>query len=201
MMFMGGFVVAVMIAACVVSVLKIDLTPKAAPGKPVERTRNFGEGLKLGRHGLYGLDLVSIGKARMRKLRKGPFMIGAINELVLEDVALVLPEELWRGERSGVEGQEKADGRDSQTGPRVMLSKLGVDAGNLKLGAKMPRFSALSVSNISVARLEGANAAPWFAAAGGKAERSGLALENGWSVEGGKTNRWQKAYLVVEPRL
>jgi len=205
--FIGGFLVAVLIAACSVAVLKIDLTPKAAPDKPVERTRNFGEGLKLAQHGVYGIDLVSIGKAHMRKLRKGPFTIGAINELVLEDVELALPEEVWKsGQDKGQETSDKGGAGQTtenkgETGPRAMLAKLGLDAGNLKLGDKMPRFSALAIRNLRVSRLEESNAVPWFAAVRGEARRGGLALESGWSVENGKTNSWKEALLVVEPEL
>jgi len=208
-LFLGGFLLAVLIAACAVSVLKIDLTPKAKPGKPVERTRNFGEGLKLAQHGLYGIDLVSVGRAHMRKLRKGPFMIGAINELVLEDVALVLPEEMWNvgtaSRRADEEGEDSAlarrDAAPTASGPRAMLAKLGLDAGHLKLGDKMPRFSALEIRSLKVARLVESNAVPWFAASRGEAERGGLKLESGYTVEGGKTNLWKEGLLVVDPAL
>jgi len=205
--FIGGFLVAVLIAACAVAVLKIDLTPPAEKGKPVQRTRNFGEGLKLAQHGLYGIDLVSIGKAHMRKLRKGPFTIGAINELVLEDVALVLPEEVWKaGQDKGQKTTDKGEAGQrtedrEEKGPRAMLAKLGLNAGNLKMGDKVPRFSALKITNLQVARLVESNAVPWFAASRGEAERGGLKLENGWSVEDGRTNVWKEGLLVVEPQL
>jgi len=207
--FIGGFLVAVLMAACAVAVLKIDLTPKPGPAKLVERTRNFGEGLKLSRSGLYGIDLVSIGKAHMRKLRKGPFTIGAINKLVLEDLELVLPEELWnvdaasRRVEKGRDNstQTRQDAASTERGPREILAKLGLNAGSLKLGAKVPRFSALSIRSLRVSRLEGTNAVPWFSAAHAEARRGGLALEAGHTVENGKTNRWNEALLVVETQL
>jgi len=201
MLSLAAFLVALLFAACVVAVLKIDLTPKPGKGKPVERTRNFGEGLKLAQHGLYGVDLVSIGKAHMRKLRKGPFTIGAINELVLEDVSLVLPEELWRPAPRPSQPSSSQESPSSRTDPAAMLSKLGLDAGNLKFGAKVPRFSALMVRGLRVSRLDGTNVVPWFAAASGKAERGGLHLYSGWSFENGVTNAWKEAILGVEPTL
>jgi len=202
--FIGGFLMAVLIAASTVAVLKIDLTPPKEKGKPAVRTRNFGEGLKLAQHGLYGIDLVSIGKAHMRKLRKGPFTIGAINELVLEDVALVLPEEIWKaGQDQGQKTPDKGEAgqRTEDAGPRAMLSKLGLNAGNLKLGEKVPRFSALKITNLQMSRLMETNAVPWFAAVRGEAERGGLRLYAGYTVEGGKTNRWSEGLLVIEPEL
>jgi len=207
MIMISGFLAAVLIVACGVSALKIDLTPKSTSEKPVERTRQFGEGLKLAQHGLFGIDLVSIGKAHMRKLRKGPFTIGAINELVLEDVSLVLPEEMWKDGKD--EGQESADNdgagkkpeEKGDPGPRAMLSKLGLDASRLKLGSKMPNFSALLIRGLAVSRLTGTNAVPWFAAKRGKAGRAGLELLDGWSVENGKSNGWSKAVLVVSPKI
>jgi len=205
--FIGGFLVAVLIAACAVVVLKIDLTPSEEKGKPVQRTRKFGEGLTLAQHGLYGIDLVSIGKAHMRKLRKGPFTIGAINEMVLEDVALVLPEEIWRtgqdnGQKTADKGEVGQRTEDGEVrGPRAILAKLGLNAGNLRMGDKVPRFSALRITNLKVARLMESNAEPWFAASRGEAERGGLRLYAGYTVEGGKTNAWDEALLVVEPEV
>jgi len=203
----SALILAALMAACLVAVLKIDLTPAPEKGKAPVRTQDLAEGVRLSRHGLYGVDLVSIGKAHMRKLRKGPFSIGAINELVLEDVSLALPEEIWRegiGNREkGVgegEGEEKGEGR-RETGPKKMLTRLGIKTDNLRMGGRMPRFSALVIRNLRVARLEGTNAVPWFAAEHGEAKREGLSLENGYTVESGKTNAWKEAILVIEPKL
>jgi len=204
---LGALVVlAVIVVACVVATLKIDLTPKPEKGKAPVRVRNFGEGIRLTQHGLYGIDLVSIGKAHMRKLRKGPFTIGAINELVLEDVSLALPEDVWNRTAPAPGAEDGGSAREARavredSGPRAMLSKLGINAGNLKMGGNIPRFSALAILNLRVARIEGTNAVPWFAAVRGEAGRGGLKLESGWSVDGGRTNRWSEALLVVDPEL
>lgn len=196
----AGAIVAFLAVACIVATLKIDLAPKkaAAAKKPV-RTHNLGEGIRVTQHGLYGVDLVTIARAHMRKLRKGPFTIGAINELVLEDVALTLPEALWK-EKAEVGGGQ-GNGQPQTAKPQAMLAKLGINAGNLKMGGKMPRFSALSMRNLRVSRLDGTNAVPWFAAARAEAERGGLKLEGGWTFAHGVTNAWAEAVLAVEPKL
>jgi len=214
MIFMGGFLVAILVAAGVVAVLKIDLAPKdEKPGKRPARTQNLGEGIKVSQHGFYGVDLVSIGKAHMRKLRKGPFTIGAINELVLEDVALALPEDVWKGKDEvekiggGGQGTDNSSVQPSTanlqpgSGPRAMLSKLGINAGNLKMGGSMPRFSALAIRGLKVSRIEGTNAVPWFAAKRAEARRAGLHLENGYLFENGQPLGWNEAMLVFEPKL
>jgi len=197
---LSSIILALIVVCGIVAVLKIDLTPPDEKGKGPTRTRDFGEGIKISQHGLYGVDLVSIGHVHMRKLRKGPFSIGAINELVLEDVSLALPEEIWREEKK-VKGEGEGEGEERQTGPKRMLTRLGVKTANLKLGGKLPRFSALSVRNLRVARLEGTNAVPWFAAEHGEAKREGLALESGYVIEGGVSNAWKEAILYVEPEL
>jgi len=134
---------------------------------------------------------------------------------VLEDVALVLPEDVWKGEKEKVkgegQGQERNDPNSSvqpstsnlQPGssPKAMLSKLGISAGNLKMGGDMPRFSALAIRGLKVSRLEGTNAVPWFIAERAEARTKGLKLSNGWSVEGDEAKRWDEALLVFEPQL
>jgi len=195
----AAIIVALMVVSGLIAVLKIDLTPPPEKDKAPVRERNLAEGVRLSRHGLYGIDLVKIGRAHMRKLRKGPFTIGAINELVLEDVSLTLPEELWRDEEAS-EAEGGAPG-EQPTGPKRMLSKLGIKTDSLRMGERVPRFSALAIRNLCVARLEGTNAVPWFAARSGEAKRSGLELEDGYVIEDGKTNRWHTALLVIEPRL
>jgi len=199
------FIVALMVAASVVATLKIDVSPTVEKARRPPRTQELAEGVKISQHGLYGVNLVTIGKAHMRKLRKGPFTIGAINELVLEDVTLALPEELWKGEekvKGEGQGQER-NGQPSnpQTSAKTMLGRLGINAGNLKMGGKMPRFSALQVRGLRVSRLVGTNAVPWFAAARGDAGRNGLELQGGFVIENGHTNAWKEALLVFEPSL
>lgn len=181
--------------ACVVAVMKVDVAPPAEKAAPPVRQQDLAENVSVAQHGLYGVTLVSIGKAHIRKLRKGPFTIGAINELVLEDVALTLPSDKPETAASS----EDAEG---ETRPKELLRRLGIDAGRLKMGSKMPRFSALSMRNLRVSRLYGeTNAVPWFAAQQATARRSGLEMANGWSVEKGVTNVWREALLAVKPTL
>lgn len=200
--FIGAILVAMFIAAGLVAVLKIDVTPKDETGAAVVRNRNFAEGVQIAQHGLYGVNLVSIGKVHMRKFRKGPFTIGAINELVLEDVSLVLPEELWaKGGRESADSKHADADEDSQSGPKAMLGRLGINPKQISMSGKIPRFSALTMRDLRIARLVGTNAVPWFAARRGEARRHGLKLEGGWSVERGLTNVWKEAMLIVEPEL
>jgi len=82
-----------------------------------------------------------------------------------------------------------------------MLSKLGINAGNLKMGGQMPRFSALAIRNLKVARLEGTNVVPWFVAERAEARREGLKLRNGYLFWNGEPRAWSEAMLVFEPKL
>jgi len=203
---------ALALGVCMFFVLKVEIKNLEPEKKQtVVRTRDLGEGLVLTRHGLYGVSLAKVGKAHIRKLRKGPFTIGAINELVLEDVELTLPEELWKSKVDVTSPSRNVDGTSSArapldasaapSGPRALLAKLGLEAEHLKVGGRLPRFSALCIQNLMVSRLEGTNAVPWFAARVANAKRSGLALEDGWSVEEGRRIDWPEATLVFDPGL
>jgi len=211
-MLWSGVLVALALGACMFFVMRTDVKSAEPVKKPAPvRTRDLGEGIVLSQHGLYGVSLVKIGKAHLRKLRKGPFTIGAINELVLEDVELTLPEELWRGvsgadttesSRQEGAGDSKRSGADvERSRPAAMLAKLGLKPEHLKLDGRLPRFSALCIQNLKVTRLEGTNAAPWFVAREANAERGGLALEDGWSVDDGRRVDWPEARLVFDPEL
>jgi len=189
----------ILIAACSVGVLRIDMSLQPDKRPAPVRERNLGEEIVLTQSGLYGVSLVKVGKAHMRKLRKGPFTVGAINELVLEDVELTIPVgiEGMRDEGRGM----RDEGRGASGAPADVLDRLGVEPNSLHLGGKLPRFSALAIRNLKVARLTGTNAVPWFAAAHAEAKRGGLSLSDGWSVEDGRRTDWQEALLVLQPEL
>jgi len=197
-LFGAALLVAILITACLIGVSRIDWTQPDVSPAPV-RERSLGEKIVLSQSGLYGVSLVKVAKAHVRKLRKGPFTIGAINELVLEDVDLTLP--VGYEELGSTGTGEGSDNDESQTAPAAMLDKLGLNASHLRLGMGAPRFSALSISSLTVSRLEGTNAVPWFAARHAEAKRSGLLLEDGWSVEDGRRTEWKEAFLVFRPEL
>lgn len=193
----ASFIVILIVLSCIVTVLKIDLTPREGTGSVPKRTHDFGEGIRVSQHGLYGIDLITLGHAHMRKLKKGPFTIGAINELVLEDLSIIWPGEQWqsRGKESGSAVVEAAG-----DAPRAILSRLGVETGSIRIGGKIPRFSALTIYRLSVAELKGDKVVPWFSASVATAEEGGLALESCNIVQSGVTNFHEKAFLKVYPR-
>jgi len=198
----GAAFVAVL-AVCAVAVLHLEIDVGRNKGPAPVRVRNFGEGLTLSQHGLYGVDLIRVGKAQMRKMRKGPFTLGGLNELVLDDLSVVLPDD---GEAAASASPETAvtNGVDAvrEKGPKELLDRMGLDVRHLKLGGSIPRFSGLEICRLSVSRLvDGTNVVPWFAAQRAEARRDGLLLTNCSSFQpDGATNVSERALFVLSPK-
>ena len=168
-----------------------------------DRTTSFGrviaEGVKVGRHGCYGIDFIRCGSCRVEKRKIGPLTLGGFNVLVLEDLSLVIPPaDAASGERRSASGT-----RNGALAAKDIAASLGISSerfiemrgGNLK-------FSGLKVTNLEVSTLSVAtNVCPRFAAAFGEAQKDGLHLSGCVITENGASNAVGNAVLRVKPRL
>lgn len=192
------------ILGCALLVGLIALTPFLLDLEPVQDTarakvfkRNLAEGVRVGKKGLYGIDVIRCGRCRLEKRRRGPLTFGGLNVLVLEDLRIVLPEE----EKARMCGSDASLEEDEPvSSPRQTMAALGLSENILK-SQGVARFSGVIVRNLEVCELEGTNVVPVFTARQGNAVRQGLHLE-GCVVYGDDVpERVGEALLKVKPRL
>lgn len=192
------------ILGCVLLIGLIALTPFLLDLEPVQDTsrakvfkRNLAEGVRIGKKGLYGIDVIRCGKCRLEKRRRGPLTFGGLNVLVLEDLRIVLPEE-EKARMCGSDASLEED--EAESSPRQTMAALGLSENILK-SQGVARFSGVIVRNLEVCELEGTNVVPVFTARQGNAVRQGLHLE-GCVVHGDDVpERVGEALLKVRPRL
>lgn len=173
-------------------------------------SRTLAEGVAINIHGIYGIDFVRLGAARIEKLRRGPFTLGAFNQLVLEDLAIVIPEEDPRlaASRRGataasphstphaVEGQEYANQQESSLELdsdilSLLPDELLLDAANGET------FSSLRIDRLLVSRQTGDTTPPLFAAQHASSEAGGLALHGCTLLCDGASNALHSAHLKL----
>lgn len=153
--------------------------------------RDIAEGLVLNRHGVYGVDLVRCGKCSVRKKKRGLITFGGMNELVLEDLKVVLPQM--------TNGTETA--RGSNASAHEVLAGMGVGDSFLKSNGVNLRFSALLISGLEVSQLVGTNVVEAFRARRGEAVREGLRLEGCEVAATEGLKSVGRALLRVKPQL
>lgn len=170
----------------------------SAPGRRARRfSTRVAEGFALRRHGYYGIDFVRCGKCRIEKRKLGPLTLGGFNVLVLEDLAVVLPDRGMRGASAGESG-----GGPHQLSARDIAGELGIDDSMLKANGWKTRFSGLKIIGLSVSTLDAAtNVVPRFSAARAEARCDGLHLEDCTIVHDGQTNQTSSAVLKVSPTI
>ena len=139
-------------------------------GKVYQRT--LVEGLRVSRHGCFGVDFVECGSCRVEKMRKGPLTLGGVNVLAIDDLKVVLPPkgDAWRS------GAVNGDGKHSAA--HDVAKRLGVSDGFLKNNGLPLKFSGLRIKSLAVDRLQDYNSRPEkvFFADSGEAVRDGLSL-------------------------
>lgn len=170
----------------------------SAPGGRVRRfSTRVAEGFALRRHGYYGIDFVRCGKCRIEKRKLGPLTLGGLNVLVLEDLAIVLPDRGMRGASAGESG-----GGPHQLSARDIAGELGIDDSMLKANGWKTRFSGLKIVRLNVSSLDAAtNVVPRFVAAAAEAKRDGLHLEDCAVIQSGRTNHVGAAVFKTKPSL
>lgn len=170
---------------------RIQLKPEtfSRPGKSFRR--DLAEGVRLGRHGVYGVDFVRCGKCSLEKRRKGVLTFGGLNVLVLEDLKVVIPPAETTNANDGVEG----------TSAQEIASRLGVDNSFLGTRGVGFRFSGLRIVGFELAHLEGTNVVQILTASRGEAFHGGLLLRDCGMIGENRTNRVEEALLRFSPHL
>lgn len=172
-MAIGGLLLFVGMLLAIPQVLdRVRVLPLEKPQKKVLR-RSLAEDIRIGRQGLYGVDVIRCGKCRLEKKRKGPLTFGGFNVLVLEDLRVVLPGDSDRKTQEGDVARPDVE----KSSPKKMLAAIGLSDSFLKTQGVVPRFSGVQLEGLEVCRLEGTNVVTIFMAAHGKAIPEGLKLQ------------------------
>lgn len=120
---------------------RLDVKPSALPRGQKTYSRTLVEGLSVSRHGLYGVDLVTCKSCRLQKRKQGIFTLGAMNVLVIDDLAVVLPRD---------EAPESAVSEEGDA--RTFARRIGVSDRFLAVRGIAPKFSGLKINGLSVSR-------------------------------------------------
>lgn len=165
------------------------------PDSTKEFRRPVAEGLRVTRHGIWGIDLVRCGVCRLEKRKKGLLTFGGFNILVLEELSVVLPPDSPRVS----EEVEPRPANDS----RAVMRGLGVSDDFLLWRGVPARFSGVSVKGLTVSRLsdDKTRSEALFQADSAEAVREGLALTGCRVFESsGKSRPVRKAILAMSRR-
>ena len=174
----------------------LDRSGREEKRRAAEKTyrRTLAEGIRIGRRGLYGIDLIRCGKCTLRKLQRGPLTFGALNELVLEDLHVVLPPPTNAAASA-------ASAPDAGLSARELAERMGMGDSFLTAHGVRRKFSGLSVERLSLGRLDGTNAVTVVTAAHGEAKRDGLHLADCTIYGPDTTNRVPKAVIRLRERV
>lgn len=166
--------------------------PVQKDGSPHRHRLDLAEGVSLSRHGCFGLQFVRCGRCRLEKRKLGGLTFAGYNELVLEDLAVILPP-------SSI---DENSNRDDRPADAVALTEfMGLDDGFLRSRGFKMKFSGLRIHRLAVSTLDSStNAVPQFVAARGDAERNGLRLRGCGVITGAETNWVGDAVLQIKPR-
>lgn len=170
---------------------RIHLEPETHSRPAKSFRRDLAEGVRIGRHGAYGVDFVRCGKCFLEKMRKGVLTFGGLNVLVLEDLKVVIPPADTTKTNAVAEG----------ISAREIASRLGVDNSFLGTRGVGFRFSGLRIVGLELAHLEGTNVVQDLSASRGEASHSGLLLRDCGIIDGNRTNRVEEALLRFSPHL
>jgi hypothetical protein len=130
----------------------------------------IAEGLKVGRAGIYGIDLISCGRIGMEKRKRGPFALGGFNTLVLDNLKVVLPVVLR---------QNAVDENSKGVDAAAVLRDIGVSHDYLRSNGIRRKFSGLRINGLELSRLDDAtNVVCLFTARSGDFKRVGLELKD-----------------------
>lgn len=162
------FVLLLAVAVCVTS---SSPSKELVLAKRVVSVRNeIAEGLKVGRAGIYGVDLVSCTRVRIEKMKRGPFALGGFNVLALDNLKVVLP---------GALRQNAADDNAKGVDAAAVLRDIGVSHDFLRLNGIRRRFSGLRINGLELSRLDDATNVVWLLTAqSGEFKREGLELKD-----------------------
>ena len=185
--------VAVLVLCCLFSPKEREEIGRESPATDRHRHRlDLAEGISFSRHGCFGMELVRCGKCRLEKRKIGALTLAGFNELVLEDLAVVLP-----SADIAMEGKPT----DGETRVNDLAGFMGLEEDFLRSRGFQMRFSGLRIKKLAVSVLDAAtNAVPLFVAARGDAVRNGLRLDGCGVVSGTATNWVGEALLQIKPR-
>ena len=159
------------LAFCVVWAFDQDgsILKGATSRKPKAFSKTIAEGVRVSRHGVYGVDFIKCGSCRIVKRKKGVLTFGGLNVLEMDDLSIVLPPQEARAD------MPPATKGDS---PRDLVRRLGVSDGFLSSRGMPAKFSGLRISGLIVSRLgTGGKPEMMFSASSAEAVRGGLALK------------------------
>lgn len=145
---------------------------KGRQASPKTYQRTLAEGIRVSRHGCYGIDFIECGSCRIEKMRKGPLTLGGLNVLVIDDLKVVMPPN--DGERE----PELPKDAGNRSAARDVAERLGVSGGFLTSRSLPLKFSGLRIKTLAVDRLldYGGKPEKVFVAEAAEASRAGLSL-------------------------
>lgn len=147
---------------------RLDVKPSDLPRGQKTYSRTLVEGLSVSRQGLYGVDIVTCKSCRLQKRKQGIFTLGAMNVLVVDDLAVVLP-------RDGDFESDAPDEGDADA--KTFARRIGVSDRFLAVRGVVPKFSGLKINGLSVSRLTDEDKPEVaFTAESAEAVRGGLKL-------------------------
>lgn len=167
-----------------------DAEAETGPLRKRRFSLGIAEGLSLGRHGLYGVELVRCGRCRIEKRKLGALTLGCFNVLVLDDLSVVIP--------PAKHGRAKTGGASASR----LAERMGISRDFLRAQGCGLRFTGLRVNDLSVATLDAAtNVVLRFRAERGEFAGDGLRLEKCDIMNDANIVRVDRAALKADPAL
>lgn len=164
----GGLCLALVASAIYIVGADRELARTDNPPKRYEKV--LAEGVTVNRHGVYGVDFLRVGSARIEKVRRGPITLGAFNTLVLDDLEIVMP-------LDGVPGLEKPPAPAGGESTRTIAASDGVfrlEPATLNfLNPDGTSFSSVSIKGLKVSRQTANGVEPLFSAANRASPKNG----------------------------
>ena len=161
----------------------------------VKLNRDIAEDVRVSRFGFYGIDFVSCARARMEKLKRGPFTLGCFNVLILDELKVVLPDVCAKTDMFGGVSPEH-DALAKMT-PSELLSQMGVSSDFLAMNGVVKRFSGLRINGLEISRLNAAtNVVRVMTARKAEMKRNGLELLDSTINVDGYQENVSKAMLI-----
>lgn len=189
----GFFLLFLMIAASFF-IVERPAEKMSSERRHVKLNRDIAEDVKVSRFGFYGIDFVSCARARIEKLKRGPFALGCFNVLILDELKVVLPEVCRKPD---VPVGNSADcGEPDKLSPSELLGQMGVTSGFLAMNGVSKRFSGLRINGLEISRLDAAtNVVRVVTVRKAEIKRGGLELSDSTVMVDGRQENVPKAML------
>jgi hypothetical protein len=172
-----GFFLLILMVAASFFLVSAPSEHRLPERRHIKLNRDIAEDVRVSRFGFYGIDFVSCARARIEKLKRGPFALGCFNVLVLDELKVVLPD--VRG-KSNMSAADSTDcDASNKLSPSELLSQMGVTPDFLAMNGIAKRFLGLRINGLEINRLDAAtNVVRVLTACKAEIKRGGLELSD-----------------------